>query len=353
MGRSTAIGLDIGSSCARAAELSVKGGAATLLRFGQVALPHGAVVEGEIVDGPAVTAAVRELWESARFSQRRVVLGVSNPRLAIRPVEIPYYGSQGELREALPLVVGDEVPMEPSEAVLDFAPLEEIRNSDGSRQLAGLLVAGLESVISAYVSCAVDAGLKPTAVDLSPFATLRACVPARGLGLSMHPEAVMEVGADLTNIVIHENGMPRFVRILPLGGGTVTRTLVEELGLTVAEAEAVKREVHLSGYGSGASGTTRIVSRVVSQLVEEIRGTLDYFAATSPHGPVTRVVLGGGGSLVAGFSAMLADRLLVPVEGASALSALNVARTGLSDAQLRFIDPVACVPIGLAIGAAA
>ena len=52
---STAIGLDIGTSGVRAAELSFGKGRVTLEKFGQVALPEGAVRDGEVVDGPAST----------------------------------------------------------------------------------------------------------------------------------------------------------------------------------------------------------------------------------------------------------------------------------------------------------
>lgn len=353
MGRRAAVGLDIGSSCVRAAEVAVKRGTPTLMRFGQVALPHGAVIEGEIRDREAVTSAIRTLWSTSRISQRTVAIGFANPRLAIRPAEVPYYGSAAELRSALPFIVGDQVPMDTSEAVLDFAALEEIRNSDGTRQLAGLLVAGMESVINEYVQCAVEAGLRPACVDLSPFAVLRSCVPARGLGLTSHPEAVIEVGADLTHIVIHENGMPRFVRVMPLGGATITEALVRELGLTVSQAEEVKRDVDLIGTGRADPHQSRLVGHVAGQMVEEVRGTIDYYAATSPRGPVTRVVLSGGGSRLCGFAELLADRLHMPVDTASSLSGVEVSRTGLSEAQLQYIDPLASVPVGLALGAAA
>jgi type IV pilus assembly protein PilM len=352
MGRGTSVGLDIGSSCVRAAEVGSYRGEPTLVRFGQVALPRGAVAEGEIHDRAAVVAAIKELWQASRFAERRVVVGFANPRLAIRPVEVPFYRSVAELRQALPYIVADQVPMDAAEAVLDFAALEEIRNSDGSRQLAGLLVAGVEATVSTYVECAQAAGLKPTCVDLSPFAALRACVPTQSLGLTTHPEAVIEIGADLTHIVIHENGMPRFVRILPLGGATITFGLVDELGLDLAQAEAVKREVDLAGGGPD-DRQSRVVGRIATHLAEEIRGTLDYFAATSARGPVGRVLLSGGGSRLQGFAVVLGERLHVPVVTASPLSEVRRDRTGLSEAQLRYIDPLASVALGLAMGVAA
>lgn len=351
MSRHNAIGLDIGTSCVRAAELALRPNGPELVRFGQIALPEGALRDGEVVDAATVTAAIKELWRSVKFSHKKVTVGVANPRVVVRQVEVPVMAHH-ELRKALPLLVGDQVPIDSAEAVMDFAPLEEIRNSDGSRAISGLLVAGVEEMIVKSVDAVLAAGLKPTVVDLSSFASLRAVVSTPGLGLSSRPEAVVDIGADLTNIVVHENGIPRFVRILLIGGSAVSRQLMANLGVSLAEAEALKREIGLevSGRTGLEASAAKTTSAAVSDLVEEIRGSLDYFAATSPSGPVTRIVLCGGGSQLLGLSATLSDRLRVPVDHGSALAALAVGRTGLSPEQLAYVDPIAAVPVGLALG---
>lgn len=351
MGRRTAIGLDIGTSSVRAAELALRASGPELIHFGQIALPEGALRDGEVVDGPAVTEAIRELWKAVKFSHKKVTVGVANPRVVVRQVEVPYL-KPDELRKALPLLVGDQVPIDASQAVLDFAPLEEIRTSDGTRSLSGLLVAGVEEMIVRTVDAVLAAGLDPTVVDLNSFAVLRAVAASPGLGLTTHPEAVVEIGADLTNIVVHENGIPRFVRILLIGGRATTQSLMDELGLTRIEAEQAKREVSLVDESGTNAGLARAMTRSANDLIEEIRGSLDYYSATSASGPVTRVVLSGGGARLRGLAERLSERLHVPVEVGSPLSGIAVGATGLSDAQLRFVDPIAAVPVGLALGSA-
>jgi len=94
------VGLDIGTTAVRAAEVSVGGDSATLHRFGQVALPDGAVRDGEIVDGAAVSDAIRQLWKQVRFGSKQVVIGVANQRLVVRQVELPWLPEK-ELRKSL------------------------------------------------------------------------------------------------------------------------------------------------------------------------------------------------------------------------------------------------------------
>ncbi len=348
MARGTWIGLDIGTSSVRAAEVGAGSTAPRLVRFGQVALPAGALRDGEVVDAGAVSEAIRELWHAVRFSHRKVTLGVSNPRVVVRQVEVPYL-PLAELRRALPLLVGDQVPIDASQAVVDFAPLEEVQSSDGARSLSGLVVAGVEEMIVRSVDAVLMAGLKVVAVDLSPFAVLRAVGGSPGLGLTSHPEAVIDIGAALTSMIVHENGIPRFVRILLSGGQQVSAGLMEDLGISLADAEGLKRE---RVPGDDVSSIAEVsMSRALATLVDEIRGSLDYFAATSTSGPVVRVIVCGGGSRLAGLVPSLADALRVPVVPGSVMAGLEVRSTGLTPEQLAFVDPTAAVPVGLAMGA--
>ena len=123
-GRS-AIGLDIGTSGVRAAELSFGKGQVTLEKFGQVALPEGAVRDGEVVDPDAVAAAIKQLWAHTKFSSKKVVIGVANQKVIVRQVDLPWMPAD-EMKKSLAFQVQDFVPMPVEQAVLDFHPLEEL-----------------------------------------------------------------------------------------------------------------------------------------------------------------------------------------------------------------------------------
>jgi hypothetical protein len=84
------VGSDIGTSGVRAAELRLGRGGATLERFGQVALPLGAVRDGEVVDVDVVAGALKELWAQAKFSTRKVIVGVANQKVVVRQVDLPW-----------------------------------------------------------------------------------------------------------------------------------------------------------------------------------------------------------------------------------------------------------------------
>ena len=50
----------------------------------------GAVVEGEIVDVDAVSAAIKELWRSTGVRGKDVAIGVTNQKVVVRLIDLPY-----------------------------------------------------------------------------------------------------------------------------------------------------------------------------------------------------------------------------------------------------------------------
>jgi type IV pilus assembly protein PilM len=343
----TAIGLDIGTSSVRAAQVTVSKGAAVLDRFGQVGLPPGAVRDGEVADPDAVAEALKVLWTRAKFTKKDVILGISNQKVFVRLVQVPWM-PENELRSSLKFQVADLVPMPVDEAVLDFVPLDEV-TSDNARLVRGLLVAASQDMVLGAIRACQKAGLKVTTADLTPFAVLRSAGTSDPLGLS-GPEAVVDVGARVTNIVVHEAGVPKFVRILLLGGDDITGAMVERLGIPTAEAERLKRD-HAALQTPAAAEAKRVIDQALTEFVDEVRGSVDYYLATSGSRPLSRLVLSGGGSLADGLAQRLATAVRTQVEYGRAFNQLTVGKTGLAPEQVQFVEPLAAVPVGLAMGA--
>jgi type IV pilus assembly protein PilM len=351
-GRS-AIGLDIGTSGVRAAELSFGKGQITLEKFGQVALPEGAVRDGEVVDPDAVAAAIKQLWAHTKFSSKKVVLGVANQKVIVRQVDLPWMPVD-ELKKSLAFQVQDFVPMPVEQAVLDFHPLEEVTGDNGSQMLRGLLVAASREMVLASIEAVQKAGLTATMVDLTSFAVIRSLADPDHLGMGAPVEALVDVGARVTNIVIHQGGVPRFVRILLMGGQDVTDAVAERMGVPQAQAEAMKQQlgIGVAAEGMDAQAAGRVVEAVGSSFVDEIRGSLDYYLASSGSSPISRLVLTGGGARLGGLAQRLGVMTRVPVEIGTPMHSLQVGQTGLSPEQIAFVEPLAAVPVGLALGAA-
>lgn len=348
---SKVVGLDIGTSGVRAAELTL-GKGATLERFGQVALPPGAVRDGQVVDSGAVAHALKQLWAQAKFSTKKVVLGVANQNVVVRQVDLPWL-PEDELRKSLAFQVQDFVPMAVEDAILDFHPLEEFTGENGGRMQRVLLVAASRDMVGGVLDSVKQAGLQPQVVDLTSFAVIRSLAGQQGFG-STDAEALVDVGASVTNIVVHQGGVPRFVRILMMGGGDVTDAVAERLGIPHEQAEGVKQQTGMAANAGLAEAhpAQRAIEAAGSRLVDEIRGSLDYFVAQPGAPRIGRVVVSGGGSLLPGFGQRLSAATRLPVQPARPMSVLKIGKTGLTPDQLSYVEPLVAVPVGLAMGVA-
>jgi type IV pilus assembly protein PilM len=350
------VGLDIGTSGVRAAQLSLGKGPVTLERFGQVALPPGAVRDGEVVDQLQVAAAIKQLWGQAKFSTKRVVVGVANQKVIVRQVDLPWLALP-ELRASLPLHVQDIIPMPVEQAILDFHPLEEFTNDAGARTLRVLLAAAARDTVGSTIGAVTRAGLTPVMVDLTSFAVLRAVAAFDELGVGgAEAEALVDVGASVTNIIVHQAGVPRFVRILLMGGNDITEAVAERMGVPLEQAESVKQQLGVapqSGLAAGpAHPAERVIEATTSAFVEEVRGSLDYYLASTVAAPVRRIVLSGGGGRLAGLPDRLSAVTRLPVEQANPMATMRLGRTGLNTEQLSYVEPLVAVPVGLAMGVA-
>ncbi len=273
-------------------------------------LPEGSVRRGEVLEVATVATAIRRLWANGRFGTRDVVLGIGGPRVLSRDVAVPR-APLDQIREALPFHVQDLLPVPAHEALLDFYPIAE-GTSESGPVVHGLLVAAVKEAVTANVSAVMRAGLHPVAVDLIPFALVRGLLPAAG---SRGLVAVVSIGANTTNVVLVQDGVPQFVRIIPAGGDDITRGLVTRLSLAPANADAVKRELGL-GPGS-ADPERRAVAEIIFELAGEqlngIRNTLAYYVNSKPGTVIDRIVLSGGGAQLVGLPRALSELTAVPV----------------------------------------
>ena len=343
------VGLDIGTYAVRAVELQV-GGQPTLLRFAQVTLPPGAVRDGEVADVGAVSTAVRRLWSEGGFKTKRVVLGVANQRVIVRQAELPQM-SEADLRAALQFEAQELIPIPVEDAILDAQILEEMVSAEGEPRMRILLAAAQRDMVRTHLAAIEGAGLNATAVDVIPFALVRALFDraTQSFTADGSAEAIVAIGGGVTNVVVHEQGIPRFVRVLLVGGDDVTEAIARDLDVDVDSAEDLKRRADIGSADASVARAGQVVSDRLTPLVEEIRGSLDYYLAQSQSSPIGRVLVTGGGSRLPGLMERLQSQIGGRVEPAHPLATLKIGAVRLSQAQLAEYEPLMTVPIGLAL----
>lgn len=317
----TIVGLEITEEGIRAAEVTT-GKQPTVIAYGSVPLPAGAAKDSEVFDRDAVVLALRQLWSRAGIKGKKVVLGIGSRRILVR--DYTTHAMRPDLlAQALPFQVQDLLPVPADQAVLDFYPV-----SQEGDQVTGLLVAAVAETVQDLVDTVGTAKIEVDVVDLAPFALARAVTRVAAPGETI---AALHLGDHTSYVVVVQDGVPRFVRIIPIDIATAAVRTREGVADGELDAEhAASFEDVLETVPPAADGDVPLRRRsaaraalrtpagmsaaAVDDLVTRLGSTLRFYADRSTDAPVTRVLVSGAGAAVEGIPAALAASLPLPVE---------------------------------------
>ncbi|HET6497873.1 MAG TPA: type IV pilus assembly protein PilM [Coriobacteriia bacterium] len=365
------VGLDIGTDHVRAAVLKSSGSAPTLTAYACVDMPMGAVIDGEIVNPAAVSAAIRELWGKPGIKGREVVTGVSNQKVVVRLVDLPFM-EHDELKGAIQYQAQDFIPIPVEEAILDFQIIGDYMTSGDEHMMEVLLVAAQRDTIDSTVAAVEGAGLKLAAIDVTSFAIVRSTLGGGQSVLAEDDEApdeavaVIHIGSGLTNIAVVEKGVPRFTRVSSLSGNQFTQAVANQLNLTFDEAEHLKISAGLPDLSTNVpvdhetaddaalrvAAVQDALEREVSKFITEVRRSLDYYLTqTTQARTIRRIHLTGSSAQLANLPLYLEKGLQAEVVLSDPLRFVQVGAGAKGAAEQ---DRMGAAPaVGLALGGVA
>ena len=342
--RSGLVGLDIGSSAVKAAELRRRGRQRTLAAFGVEPLPPGAVDGGAIADPETVAAAVRELLARPAFRARSVAVALAGNAVMVRRISLPAMSPE-EIDGSVYWEARQHIPFPAEKVALDYQVLDTAAGDPDGGAREVLLVAARKDHVAAYADVVERAGCTPAVIDVGALALSN----AYALNYDIDAAAVLallDVGAAAVSLTVVAGGQPLCARELPLGGGTYVEALRQELGLAAGDAEQILQGRPAAGrVPEEAAPAVREVNR---RMVAEVAGTLELFRAAMPAPGVGSLVLCGGASRVAGLAGALAEGLGVAVTALDPFRRLDAVGVP-GGSRLEEYRALAAVAVGLAL----
>jgi type IV pilus assembly protein PilM len=339
------VGLEVEAESVAAAEVQANG-TTSLTATAIWPLPQGAVDDGEVADPDRLAAALRSLFSEHGLS-RRVRLGIANQRVIVRTIRLPAIESPQELDAAVRFAAQEQVPMPIEEAVLDHRVVGGVPASEGATpMLEVVVVAARRGMVEAWLEAMRAASLQPEGIDLSAFGLIRALggvTPAADGGTPEQATAAVlycNVG-DVANLAVAKGRSCLFTRVSPAGLESVVAALAGSTGLSREHARQWIMHVGLAEPAETLEGDPEIVRQTrlaleagARELLDELRLSLDFYAAQEGAMPVERIVLGGPGSAIAGLAEHMEPTLGLPIsvgcpEALAGLDAATAARLTL------------------------
>jgi type IV pilus assembly protein PilM len=341
--KKTTVGLDIGSGLIKIAVVDHGKSEPELVKVAITPLSADAIVDGEVMDPGIVSGAIRDAVTSAGVKAKSVATAVGGRDVIIKKIRIARAKEQ-DARDLIRWEAEQHVPFDMESVELDF----QILDPEGiDPEMSVLLVAAKRDLIEHKTRLLTDAELTPACVDVDAFALHNAFelnYPEAMLGLV----CLVNVGHDVTNVNILDDGIPILTRDIPVGTRKLREDLQRERGLTAEQADGMlqgfDRSPHLEAVlGARAEEIAVGIERAAAFLTSAMRHT----------GQLKQVYLCGGGSRVPGLDKALAARLRMTVHQANPLQRLHV-RDGAFEALVTDeVAPLLMLPIGLALRKAA
>ena len=362
--RTQAIGLDIDRGAVKAVQIAGGGGNTTLQHVGYRRLPPGAVAEGEVADHDLLASEIREFWSTHSFKGKDVMLGVANQRVVVRLLDFPRMDAD-DLASAIGYEAQDHIPMPMDEAVMDYTVLGP--QEEGSDLDRILIVAAQKDMIYRYTSAVRAAGLRPVGIDVKALSLLRSTLPDT-LFEDESSILLLDIGTELTNLVISQGGNPTLTRFIQGGSGYFAQAIADAADLPEDEAEKQLMNPHVRlGYDAAEGETNasdeeseefdpaltydirRGLEDAAQTLAEDVQRSMEFHYSQPGAREVSQIILSGEGALVAGLDAFMGEQLGVSAERGNPLRRLATNRSNVADDQLRVMEPVLAVALGLAL----
>jgi type IV pilus assembly protein PilM len=312
----TFVGIDIGASYIKVAQLKKNSGRIILETYGEVALgPYEERAEGELTNlsDEQMVEALKTLLEHAHVTAKNAVISVSSATSLIFTLKLPNVGKNN-----LDTVVRNEarkyIPIPLTEITLDWwvIPKREVYGDDTQSNDDGkvdVLVAAVRNEIIEKYNNVVN-GLNmfsSPAYEIETFSSIRG-----SLKRELAPVLLIDSGASGTRVAVVEHGVVRKFSVINRGSAYLSNSIAKSLEIEFPEAEKLKREVGLDRragneevYSIIEAGTNFIFSEIQNVILGYER---DY------NKPIRKILLTGGGSLLKNYKETIESRYNITTE---------------------------------------
>lgn len=298
-------GLDISASGIKVAYLKERRHGLELVKYGDVPLPEGAIVDGEIMDSAAVVAALTQLAKEHRITNANITL--PEARSYLFEADVPGANIK-EWRTSVEQHLDEYVPLPPAEVIFDVVPVVKI---GALTHVVGVGVA--RRVVDLALSVFDEAHINVRSIEGETFGVPRALLPHG----NEETVLIIDIGRTTTKLDIVCHRIPVFATTLNVGGQALTAAVQKYFGVSEEDAKRVKAERGLVASDENAEYLAAMLS-TVSVIREEILKRLEYWqsraAPGTAHEPATRAILVGGNATLRGLPEYLESALKIPVE---------------------------------------
>jgi type IV pilus assembly protein PilM len=299
------VGIDIGSHEIKAILLSKTADGYKILSHAAIPLKKGAVNDHEIRDREAVIEALKLVKRVLPKTTKFAAVAVSGSAVMTKVIYMDASLSEEEMEAQIEIEADNLIPYSLDEVNIDFETLST--NKTDPTKVDVLLSACRSENIDTRTDALDEVNLEVKVVDVEGYALGRsfemiaAQLPDDAKSKVI---ALVDIGASITTFSVVENGETTFVREQAFGGEQFTQSILSFYGMTYEQAEKAKLAGELP-----RNYMFEVLSPFQTQLLQQIKRTLQIYCTSSGKDKVDHIVLCGGTAKLEGMTNLMINEL--------------------------------------------
>jgi len=337
------VGLDIGSSYIKVAEIKVTGKGLVLHKFGYTRIVPGTIVEGRVIDMESLANDIRTLFKSQKIREKNVAISTGGHSVVIKTITTAAIPEK-DLHDTIYSEAEQYIPYDIDDVNIDYQSLGASEFS--SDQINVLLVAVKKDLVAEYIDLIHMAGLNPKIIDVDTFA-LQNTYEILPYESQEKITLLIDVGASKTSLNILKANSSLLMRDNVSGTNQILEEISTQFNVTIDEAE---QAVSGAAYDIVSKDKVQEISLKVAQSwCSEICEVVNTYQTGANDEKVEKVILSGGGVFTEGFREYLLSELDADVSIINPFEALIVNEKKFPDSFITKAGPLAPIAIGLAL----
>jgi len=384
-----ALGLHVGPAQVKLVEIERAGREPLITNMLWEETPTEAYVGSRLENPGALAATLSRMIQGARIKTRLVLAAVDGSEVIARTIVLPNMPVR-ELRKAILFETEASLPSGTGDNVLDFAILRTFTSEDDqTEKVEVLILSAQKQPLGLLVEALLEAGLRPSALDLTPVAAHRAESRSPKIRERGGEYILITINDRCTDLTIVFDGKVRLVRSIPIGSigmvdalgekhlfdagveervvGRPARQSSEEdvlhidkrreedlefgrFGEDPFSAEMTARDEALAREGVEERDELARLNPLMTELVDETLNTVRYGQSFGKErSEISFGVVDGYFPYGEHFVRSMSDKLGIPVIAGDPLSSLRLAESGIREDLVKYFAPDFSCAVGLAL----
>ncbi len=309
------VGIDIGQSSVRLAEVKHTKKGMEIVNFHLEAFPEAAIHDDEILKKEEIVECIKKAIEDSGINANLGIIGLFGPNVVSKRLQLAG-GTKEEIDDQINWEGDQYFPFSMDQCMYSFHIFGE--NSAGGVDV--FVGASRSDILTNYKELVEEAGLKVKIIDLNNVALSNVFekVYEEELESSTDTYLLLDLGAQKTGFTIYKNKGISFSKEIPIGGVIITEEIQRRMGVSYFEAEDLK--MNGDENGNLPEEVLDIMDEIIDSFFKEIKKTVDFYISSTGEEDLNKCIITGGNALIPNLGESLSElidmdvRLLDPLE---------------------------------------